>query len=123
VHSAECSNVRDLLYNPDREIEVEWASTKDGVFPVSLLIETEDKPGILAKLTEAIAKYGGNIRQFEAQTIEVGRGLIEVIVEVSNRKQLEKLSESLLAVKGVLGVSRRRESGRRASGRQRRVDG
>jgi GTP pyrophosphokinase len=122
VHSVECSNVRDLLYNPDREIEVEWATTKDGVFPVSLLIETEDKPGILAKLTESIAKYGGNIRHFEAQTMEVGRGLIEVIVEISNRKQLEKLRESLLAVKGVLGVSRRRESRRRARRRKRRAD-
>ena len=99
-----------------------WATTKDGVFPVSLLIETEDKPGILAKLTESIAKYGGNIRHFEAQTMEVGRGLIEVIVEISNRKQLEKLRESLLAVKGVLGVSRRRDSRRHGRRGKRRAD-
>ncbi len=25
VHSVDCPNVRNLLYNPEREIEVEWA--------------------------------------------------------------------------------------------------
>jgi len=38
---------------PEREIEVEWAKQKDDVYQISLLIETEDQPGMLARLTEA----------------------------------------------------------------------
>ncbi len=106
VHSAECPNVKNLLYNPEREIEVEWARQGDEVYPVVLVIETEDHPGLLARLTEAIAKHNSNIRQFEAAT-DTGRGLIEVVVEVRNRKHLEKLRQSLRAVSGVLGVDRR----------------
>lgn len=108
VHSTECSNVKNLLYNPDRQIQVDWAKAKDEVYPISLTIETEDHPGILAKLTEALSKHGGNIRHFEAETLEVGGGLIEVVVEVSDRKQLEKLQHELRAVKGVRSVSRSR---------------
>ena len=106
VHSVDCQNVRNLLYNPEREIDVEWARSRDEVFPVPLVIETEDQPGILAKLTEAIAKFDGNIRNFEAETIETGRGQIAVLVEVKNRRQLEKLRQGLRGVPGVLDVRR-----------------
>ena len=47
-----------------------------------LKIETEDHPGMLARLTEAIAKHGSNIRHFEADTLDTGRGLVEVVVRV-----------------------------------------
>ncbi len=107
VHSAECSNVKNLLYNAEREIEVEWGRQTDEVFPVFLAIETEDQQGMLARLTEAIAKHDGNIRQIEAETVATGRGQIEVVVEVRNRKHFEKLRQGIAAVEGVLSVSRR----------------
>ncbi|MEZ5331967.1 MAG: ACT domain-containing protein [Thermoanaerobaculia bacterium] len=86
-------------------MEVEWSRT-DEVFPVILSIETEDKPGILARLTEAIAKYDSNIRQIEADTEETGRGLIQVVVEVRNRKHLEKVSQAVRGLEGVRDVHR-----------------
>ena len=46
VHSVDCPNVRNLLYNPEREIEVTWDRQKDSVHQVSLLLETENQPGI-----------------------------------------------------------------------------
>jgi GTP pyrophosphokinase len=106
VHSVECSNVKNLLYHPEREIEVAWAQPGDEVYPVVLKIETEDRPGILARLTEVIAKYDTNIRQIEAET-EVGRGSIEIVMEVRNRKQLEKLRHAIGQVPGVLEARRR----------------
>ena len=33
VHSVDCPNVQNLLYNPEREIEVEWAQQKDERLP------------------------------------------------------------------------------------------
>ncbi|MCP4200333.1 MAG: bifunctional (p)ppGpp synthetase/guanosine-3',5'-bis(diphosphate) 3'-pyrophosphohydrolase [bacterium] len=106
VHSVDCANVTNLLYNPEREIEVEWERVGDEVFPVPLVIETEDRPGMLARLTEAIAKFDGNIRNFEAETVETGRGQIAVVVEVKDKKQLEKLRQGLRGVRGVLDVRR-----------------
>ncbi len=106
VHSVDCPNVKNLLYHPEREIEVEWVRGGDEVFPVILSIETEDRPGMLARLTEAIAKLHGNIRQIEADTEETGRGLIEVVVEVRDRRHLERLSQALGGVAGVLEVRR-----------------
>ena len=92
-------------------VEVEWARQEGGLYHVTLTIETEDQPGMIARLTEAIAKLESNIRQFEAQTLETRRGLIEVTVEVRDRAHLEKLRQVIRAVPGVLNVERRMGTG------------
>ena len=114
VHSVDCPNVRNLLYNPEREIDVEWADGEAGIYPVSLMIETEDRRGILAKLTEAIAKLDTNIRQIEADTERPGRGNIEVVVDVRDRAHLERVRQTLRGLPGVLEVSRRMPGSGRA---------
>jgi (p)ppGpp synthase/HD superfamily hydrolase len=50
VHATACPNVRNLLFDPARDIEVEWQSAKDSSFLVDLEIRTEDRPGMLAKI-------------------------------------------------------------------------
>jgi (p)ppGpp synthase/HD superfamily hydrolase len=107
VHSVNCSNVQKLLYNPEREIEVEWAPQDGGVYPVVLLIQTEDQKGILAKLTEVIARHDSNIRQFDAAALETGEGRIRVVVEVRNSKHLEKLRSAIRSLAGVRAVGRK----------------
>lgn len=107
VHSVDCPNVKNLLYDPARLIEVEWERRADGPFPVALAIRTEDHQGMLARLTEVIARESSNIRQFEAETVD-NQGQIDVVVEVKNRKHLERLSRAITGVAGVLQVTRRR---------------
>ena len=107
VHSIDCGNVKQLIYNPEREIEVAWARSNDDRYSVTLVIQTEDHPGILAKLTDVIAKHDSNIRQIEADTEVTGRGMISVAVEVRNRKHLDKLSAAVRKVVGVIEVDRK----------------
>ncbi len=111
VHSVDCANVKNLLYNPEREIEVQWAKQKDDVYQVALTIETADQPGVLARLADAIARADSNITQIEAETRETGRGLMQVVVELRSRKHLDKLLREVRAVAGVLRVDRRMSRG------------
>jgi guanosine-3',5'-bis(diphosphate) 3'-pyrophosphohydrolase len=106
VHSVDCPNVRNLLYNPEREIEVEWDRERESLYQVSLLLETENQPGMLARLTEVITKADSNITQIEAETHETGRASIAIVCELRHRKQLEKLLRELRSVAGVLRVDR-----------------
>src|SRR5205085_1453457 len=48
VHSKNCPNVQNLLYDADRKIEVEWAGTAPSAeaYAVPLTILTEDRPGM-----------------------------------------------------------------------------
>jgi GTP diphosphokinase / guanosine-3',5'-bis(diphosphate) 3'-diphosphatase len=115
VHRVDCPNVENLLYNPEREIEVKWEQGKNEVYQVSLLIEVEDQQGMLARLTEAITRAGSNITSIEADThSETGRGTISVVCQLRDRKQLDKLLREVRAISGVLRVDRRTTSGSQA---------
>jgi GTP diphosphokinase / guanosine-3',5'-bis(diphosphate) 3'-diphosphatase len=112
VHRVDCPNVQNLLYNPEREIEVQWDQQKNDVYQVSLTIEVQDRQGMLARLTEAITKAGSNITSIEADThTEIGRGNISVVCQLRDRKHLDKLLRELRAIPGVLRVSRRTSGG------------
>ena len=110
VHSMDCPSVRKQIFDPERLIEVEWRKRAENVYRVPLKIRTEDKQGILARLTEVIARESSNIRTFEAETIE-SHGQISVVVEVRNRKHLERLRQAIQGVSGVIKVSRRMDGG------------
>jgi len=108
VHRMDCTNVQNLLYNPEREIEVKWDQQKDDVYQVSLMIEVEDQQGMLARLTEAITRAGSNITAIEAETQQdPGRGTISVVCQLRDRKHLDKLLREVRAISGVLRVGRR----------------
>ena len=112
VHSVECNNVKNLLFNPEREIEVEWARAAVDSFPVSLVVEIEDRQGVLARVTEAIAKQSTNIRHFEAGTFDDGRGRVEILLEVRDSRHLDKVTSAIQKLSGVLEIRRRRGPGR-----------
>jgi GTP pyrophosphokinase len=110
VHSATCPNVVNLLYDPERRIDVEWdkGDTADATAPytVKLTMEVEDRKGLLAAVSAKIADINTNIRNMEAHTDDDRRARIDVTVEISDLKHLERVMKSLRGVDGVLDVER-----------------
>ena len=106
VHSATCSNVLNLLYDPERRIGVEWAKGTDGTpYTVRLTIQVEDRKGILADVSSKIAGINTNIRNVEA-TVDDQMGRIDMTVEISDVKHLQKVIKSLRSIAGVVDVER-----------------
>mgnify|MGYP000867449240 CR=1 FL=1 len=108
VHSVACPNVPSLTFNRERLIPVEWvkASSDPGRYSVLVRVTTEDRPGMLADLTQAIASMSTNLRDARASVDGNGHGLIELTVEVFDLKHLERLTGLLKSVPDVLGVDR-----------------
>jgi GTP pyrophosphokinase len=106
VHSASCPNVLNLLYDPERRIDVEWDKGGDvAPYTVRLSMSVEDRKGILAELSSKIAGINTNITNLEATTGDA-RGRIEMTVEIQDMKHLEKVIKSIRGVEGVLEVER-----------------
>src|SRR5438874_1283066 len=116
VHSATCPNVVNLLYDPERRIDVEWdkgeAGDKSAPYTVKLTMEVEDRKGLLAAVSAKIADINTNIRNMEAHTDHDRRARIDVTVEISDLKHLERVMKSLRGVDGVLDVERAGSAGR-----------
>jgi len=109
VHSASCPNVTNLLYDPERRIDVEWDKGQgSGRYTVRLTVEVEDRKGIIAEVSARITGVNTNIIDIEARLDDQQRGWIKVTVEISDMKHLEKVMKSLKSVKGVIAVDRAR---------------
>jgi hypothetical protein len=69
VHSATCPNVVNLMYDPERRIDVEW-DKGDAVasYTVKLTMEVEDRKGLLAAVSAKIADINTNIKNMDART-------------------------------------------------------
>ncbi len=118
VHSVNCPNVTNLLFDPERRIEVEWAKgDAPAVYTQRLTLEADDRKGILADVSARIAAVNTNILDIEARTDVTGRATIRVTVQISDVKHLEKVMKSLRGVKGILAVERARPTGGEPSSR------
>ncbi|HEY3884149.1 MAG TPA: TGS domain-containing protein, partial [Vicinamibacterales bacterium] len=107
VHAAACTNVVNLLYDPERRIDVEWDKGADTVpYTVRLSLQVEDRKGILADVTSKIAGINTNIRNVEATADADSHGRIDMTVEISDVKHLQKVIKSLRSVNGVVDVER-----------------
>jgi GTP pyrophosphokinase len=116
VHSASCRNVTNLLYDPERRIDVEWDTGEDTSAPytVRLTIEVEDRKGMLAAISTQVSSINTNIRTMEATTSQE-QGLIDMTVEIQDLKHLEKVLRAVKGLPGVLSVERVTSRAERAS--------
>jgi guanosine-3',5'-bis(diphosphate) 3'-pyrophosphohydrolase len=107
VHTLRCKNVKQLMVNPERIVEVEWAGKADKeAYAVKLLAITENRTGMIAGITGAISDMKTGIRDARASVAEDEKGRIEVTVEVFDVKHLDKVISSIKSVPGVLDVER-----------------
>jgi GTP pyrophosphokinase len=101
VHAERCPNVERLLMNPERRIAVSWDKPGAEQYEVQVRVQSEDRRGLLAKITSVIADAEVNIKNVEARTFENQRGQIDLWLEVREIVLLEKLLERLRGIEGV----------------------
>jgi GTP pyrophosphokinase len=107
VHSASCKNVVNLLFDPERRIDVEWDTGEDlAPYVVRLTMQVEDRKGMLAEISSRVSNINTNITNMEARTGEDRQARIEMTVEISDVKHLDRVIKSIKGVQGVIGVER-----------------
>ena len=102
IHRRSCPNLRRLALAPEREVEVRWGSL-GASYPMPLHVFFEDRPGMLAAISQAITSAGSNIRTCHLAT-EDRCGVVNLEVDVSGRDQLEKVVALIRRVSGVTRV-------------------
>jgi len=109
VHSSSCPNVLNLMFDPDRRIEVEWDTdgSDQAPYAVRLTMQVEDRKGMLAEISARVSDINTNITNMEARTGgDHHNARIDMTVEIKDVKHLERVIKSIKGVDGVLGVER-----------------
>jgi GTP pyrophosphokinase len=102
--------VQNLMYESDRRIQVEWGKDPDTqrptTYPVKLTVICEDRSGMLKEFTAIIADDGTNIRSSNTSATPEGNAVVEFVIETVDMRHLNKLTQSLRRVPGVIDVQR-----------------
>lgn len=106
IHTKSCPNVQKLIFNAERILESQWQVSKGEKFLTRLMIRVENNPGVLAKITSAIAQLDINIQHLEAKVEDNMRATISLVAEVDNIEQLSDIASEIQEIKGVLSVKR-----------------
>ena len=110
VHRIDCPNVLNLSEHPERRIEIEWQAEAGDRFFVRLVIEGDDRRGLLSDIASAITETATNIRAADINTVEGGMNG-SFAVEVQDLNHLKKVMKAIKRVKGVISVERREHLG------------
>src|SRR6266853_1134693 len=107
VHSVNCPNVINLMYEPERKIDVEWGKEEgaDVAFPVKLTVFCDDRFGMLKQITAVISDSKTNIRNIGART-ENGQANVDIVIEIEDLKHLEGIIHGVRKIPGVHDVQR-----------------
>jgi guanosine-3',5'-bis(diphosphate) 3'-pyrophosphohydrolase len=107
VHAVSCPNVTNLMYEPERRIDVEWARDESTptAYPVKLTVYCDDRFGMLKNITSVIGDAQSNIRNIGART-ENSQASVEIVLDISDLKHLEQIMGGLRKIPGVHEVQR-----------------
>ena len=107
VHSMNCPNVTNLMYEPERRIEVEWGKDEGAPasFPVKLTVFCDDRFGMLKQITAVISDTDTNIRSIGSRS-ENGQAHVDIVIEIADLKHLESIIQGVRKIPGVHEVQR-----------------
>ena len=106
VHMFDCPNIAEYRKHPDKLVHVNWADKIEGVFSVSLRVDTENKRGVLANVATAIAEQGSNINNVSVEERDGSFSTMRLSIEVRDRINLARILKSIRRVRGVIRVAR-----------------
>ena len=110
VHSKSCTNVANLMFEPERRIAVEWgrdaaSPTWQAGYPVKLAVYCDNRPGMLKQIATVISDANTNIRNIEAKTAE-DHATVEIVADIADLKHLERIVTGVRKIPGVRDVQR-----------------
>ncbi len=100
------SNCREISGETERILDAEWDTQKESVYPVEILIESDNKKGLLADLAAAIAKEGVNIESGSIST-ESLMAETSFTIQVTDLDNLRRVMDSIKRISGIKSIERK----------------
>ncbi|MCO5219454.1 MAG: bifunctional (p)ppGpp synthetase/guanosine-3',5'-bis(diphosphate) 3'-pyrophosphohydrolase [Thermomicrobiales bacterium] len=104
-HRQDCPNVTHIP-DPERLVNVSWGSQANETHPVSIIIEAEDRVGLLKDISTLLADQRVNILSMATQTHDDRTVTFRAVVEVEDLNQLSNMLSKLEQLRQVNSVRR-----------------
>jgi GTP pyrophosphokinase len=105
VHRGDCPNALPPLVELERRVAVDWDVARENTFRVHLMVEGENRRGLLADISSAITGLDTNILSASMEA-DGHRALGKFVIEVEDLAHLRRVTKVVTRVKGVDDVIR-----------------
>lgn len=108
VHNRSCVNAQKVIKTqPEKTINVVWNVSSDKhTYLAKLKVLSEDKPGVLASVSNAIASKNSNIKNVKINNLKDGRANLLFVIQVKNTDHLNEVLNSIRAIRDIIKVQR-----------------
>lgn len=108
VHRSDCSNVKDLISEENRMIDVSWVEQGAASYDADIEIYANDRTGLLADIIKALGDAKAKLMAVNSKANKDRIALTEVTVEVENTEELNKILKILRKIDSVYEVKRKK---------------
>ncbi|MET3998392.1 GTP diphosphokinase [Marinobacterium sp. MBR-109] len=110
IHHEDCLNLMGLReHEPDRVISVDWGDEHEQTYPVDMIIEAFDRPGLLRDVMLVLSNEKLNILAANTLTDRKNNmARLTLTVEIPRLERLGRLMDKINQVPNVLDVHRER---------------
>ncbi len=109
VHRKDCVNVKDLLSEENRMIDVEWYNENtETSYQVEVEIYSNDRSGLLVDILKQIGTTKAKILGVNTKTTKEKIAIMDITLEVENLDELNKAQKAIRKVDSVYEVRRKK---------------
>ncbi len=108
VHRTDCKNILHLKEKEQaRLIEVEWGNTDARNYPVNILIQANDRHGLLSDITKTLSDDKVNVVAVNTISNKKEQSAkMAVTIEIKDLQQLSRIMDKISQLRNVLDVAR-----------------
>jgi guanosine-3',5'-bis(diphosphate) 3'-pyrophosphohydrolase len=106
VHQRVCHNVAQLLQEPERMIDVEWAPSSKSLFLVHIQVEALDRAGLLSDVTRVLSEHHVNILSASVSTSSDRLAISRFVFEMGDTTHLDRVLNAVRRIDAVYDVYR-----------------
>ena len=108
VHRKDCTNIKTLISEENRMIDVEWSKNEKTSYDVTIEIYANDRDGLLADIVTELSTIKTKLIAVTAKTTKEKIAMTEITVEVSDIEELNKVLKTLRKIDSVYEVKRKK---------------
>lgn len=106
IHRKDCPNVVNNIYDKERLIEVNWEGLQETSYPVEIEASASDRPGVLSDIINMIGEMKTTIDAVNARASKDGIAVIDLVLEINDKKHLENVMKKISRIPGIFEVKR-----------------
>ena len=107
VHRKDCANLKDLLTEEDRMIDVEWYKEAKETYQVEIEVLANDRGGLLVDTLNALKETKTKLMGVNTKTTKEHIAIMDISIEIENIDELNKVQKAIRKVDSVYEVRRK----------------